>query len=301
MDYVLSRCPKLTIVATSREVLRAAGEQVYRIPPLDLPDLERLPELSELKQIDSVELFLERAGRALQNARPVGGARPEFELTAQNARDVATLCRELEGVPLAIELAAAQLSSLSVQQILRHMDERLKLLAGGIGGTEARQWATLREAIQFSYDMLEPGQKVLFRRLAVFSRGCTWDAATQICGPEGQDSFAVSRLLNELDARSLLWIEDGREEKRFRMLDSIRQFAGGELEASGERMAIDEKHAAWFAALAERAAPELLKKDLARWLDLLTEDADNLRGAILWSVKTRERKRRCAWWRGSGG
>ena len=92
-------------------------------------------------------------------------------------------------------------------------------------------------------------------------------------------------LLNELDARSLLSIEDGREEKRFRMLDSIREFAGGELEASGERMEIDEKHAAWFAALAERAAPELLKKDLARWLDLLTEDADNLRGAILWSVR----------------
>ena len=284
-DDLLRRCPKLTIVATSREVLRVAGEQVYQLPPLDLPDPERLPELSELKRIDSVKLFLDRASRALQNARPGEGAGLEFELTVQNARDVATLCRELEGMPLAIELAAAQLSSLSVQQILRHMDERLKLLTGGIGGTEERQWATLREAIQFSYDRLEPEQKLLFRRLAVFGRGCTWDAAAEICGPEGQDRFAVLRLLNELNARSLLWIEDGREEKRFRMLNSIREFASGELEASGERMQIDEKHAAWFATLAERAAPELLKRDQARWLDLLGEDVDNLRGAILWSVK----------------
>jgi tetratricopeptide (TPR) repeat protein len=181
---------------------------------------------------------------------------------------------------------AAQLSSLSVRQILRHMDERLKLLTGGRGGTVERQWATLREAIRFSYERLALEPRLLFRRLAVFSRGCTWDAATAICRSANQDKFVVHELLKELDAGSLLAIEEGREGKRFRMLDSIRQFAAGELEASGERTEIDERHAAWFVSLVERVAPELLKQDQACWLDLLTEDADNLRGAILWSVRT---------------
>ena len=270
-DYLLRRCPELTIVTTSREILRVAAEQVYRMPSLELPDPLRLPDMTSLKEIDSIELLVDRA--------------PDFQLTAENKDDVVRLCLELEGIPLAIELAAAQLTSLTVQQILQHMNERLKLLAGGAGGTEERQWATLREAIQFSYDRLDSQEKALFQRLAVFSRGCTWDAATEICARDGQDRFSVLQMLSQLHGRSLVTIENGHEEKRFRMLDSIREFADGELKAAGARADIEEKHAAWFVTLAERAAPELLKKDQARWLNLLTEDVDNLRGAILWSIK----------------
>jgi predicted ATPase len=278
VERVRLRCSDLTIVVTSREVLRLDGEQVYYLPPLDLPDPKRLPALDALARVDSIELFLARAGDRLT-------------LKPQNARAVATLCLELEGIPLAIELAAGQLSALSVSQLLQHIDHRLKVLVGGPDSTEERHWRTLHEAIEFSHDRLAAEERRLFRRLTVFSRGFTWDAATAVCSDDGEDQFEILRRLNELLARSLLVVvESNREEKRYRMLDSIREFGADALDATDERIALDGKHAAWFASLAERAAPELLRKEQGRWLDVLTEDAENLRGAILWSVRAGQAK-----------
>ena len=271
IDYLLRECPNISIVATSREILKVAGEDIAWIPPLGQPAMTGTVPSREGAQADAVLLFLDRAHRT-------------FTFTDEDLADVAQLCRELEGIPLAIELAAAQLATVTVKQLLQHMDQRLSMLVGGRGGTAERQWETLRQAIQFSYERLDTDSQLLFRRLSVFRGGWTWEAATAVCGAGFVDTFAVLHELNNLHARSLLVIEDGHEAKRFRLLDSIRQFAAGELASHGEAAAIDEAHAAWFAAFAERAAPELLKRDQARWLELLAEDVDNFRGAMRGAV-----------------
>jgi predicted ATPase/Tfp pilus assembly protein PilF len=253
-------------------VLHITSERVFQLAPLEIPATDRLLSAAALGKIASVRLFQERSG---------------LSLTTDNAQKVMQLCRELEGIPLAIELAAARTSSLSVGQILDSMQERLKLLTRGNGSVEERRWATLRQAIQFSYDMLTAPQKQLLIRLSVFRRGCTWEAASAVCRSDGQDRYAIADLLDDLRARSLLVVEGGDSEKRYRLLDSIREFATQELPAT-ESQTIAVRHVAWFVSLAERGGAELLGKDQALWLDRLAGDADNFRGAIQESVRTRQ-------------
>jgi predicted ATPase len=285
-NYLLRHCPQLKMLATSRTILNVAGEQIYAMPPLHLPDPERLPGLDELSRIDSIQLLLERAR-----------ARSNFKLTDQNASEVAALCRGLEGIPLAIELAAAQLDTLTVGEILNRLNQQLDLLVGGAGGEEERQWASLEEAITLSYTLLDDAQRVLFCRLSIFHRGWTLEGAAAICGEEQKDVPEADRFIHktqqELDIvkrlgqlyhRSLLVSEETNGKKRFRLLDAIRAYAQRQLANAAEQSGIAERHAKWFVGLAEKAEPEFLKKDQAQWLDALTAEADNLRAAIQWAV-----------------
>ena len=205
MDYLLRGCPPLKILTTSRATLNLGGEHVFIIPPLALPEAALTADPAGLLAFDSVTLLLDRA-RALSN----------FRITPENAGAVASLCRGLEGMPLAIELAAAQLGVLTVHQILEHMNQSLELLAGGIGGTTERQWATLKEAINLSYGMLNAEQSIFFRRLSIFHRGWTWEAAVEICREKPQNEFDVLRLMNQLHRMSLIVVEEKAGQKRFR-------------------------------------------------------------------------------------
>lgn len=270
-NYLLRECPDLKIVTTSRRVLSVPGEKVYLIPTLALPDKRKIQDIHELARVDSVALLLERAQ-----------ARTDFKLTVENAQAVASLCRELEGIPLAVELAAAQLETLSVDDILAHMNHRLELLTGGTGGTEERLWATLREALNLSYSLLNPEQELLFHRVSIFRRGWTWEAATAICRDGSQNDLAINRLLNELYRMSLIVVDDIRGTKRFRLLDFVREYATEKL--AGEEASIAERHANWYLDFAEKLVPELLKKDQAKRLNELAAEADNFRAAIAWAV-----------------
>ena len=277
VDYLLRECPPLKILTTSRATLNLGGEHVFIIPPLALPEAALTADPAGLLAFDSVTLLLDRA-RALSN----------FRITPENAGAVASLCRGLEGMPLAIELAAAQLGVLTVHQILEHMNQSLELLAGGIGGTTERQWATLKEAINLSYGMLNAEQSIFFLRLSIFHRGWTWEAAVEICREKPQNEFDVLRLMNQLHRMSLIVVEEKAGQKRFRLLDSIREFARDRLIEAGEENSLVPRHAAWFLQLAEKAAPEFLKRNQKQWLDTLAIEVDNLRAAILWAVTVRQ-------------
>ncbi|MCW5977701.1 MAG: tetratricopeptide repeat protein [Bryobacteraceae bacterium] len=274
-DQLLDRCPDLKILTTSRAILNVSGEEVFSIQPLELPDLDRLPALDRLKLIDSIELLIARAPS------------PPFEFSQNNARAVAELCLGLEGIPLAIELAAARLKTRSVEQVRDDLHRLLNLSIGPRERSAERRWDTLRAAIQWSYGLLNAGQSAFFRRLAIFHRGWTLDAAAAVCREAGQDEFRIETLLDELYDMSLLVIDDAGRQRRFRLLDSIREFAHNELAISGEEPKLAEAHATWFLQLAEQAEPELLKKDQAQWLERLSAEADNLRAAIAWAVANR--------------
>ena len=213
-DTLLRQCPGLKITCTSRRTLDAAGEQLYSVPPLQLPDPEHIPSLKELEELDSVELLVERIRE-----------RSYFRLTEENAKAVATLCRGLEGVPLAIELAAAQLQTLSIEEVIARLHQQLKLLTGGTGGEESRQWATLAKAVKLSHELLDSEQALLFRRLSIFHRGWTLEAAASVCSEPHQDEFDILRLLNQLHSMSLMTVEERNGRKRFRLLDFVREYA----------------------------------------------------------------------------
>jgi predicted ATPase len=286
VKVLLDACADLRIMATTRVVLSNAREHIYHIPPLDMPDADPLPDLQKLTSVDSVKLLLARAQ-----------ARWNFNVTAENASEVAELCRRLEGIPLAIELAAAQLRVMSVEQILTRFNQRLDLWKEGRVAEDEARWATLRESIQFSFDLLGKDaisgakRQALFRRLSVFHRGCTWEAATAVCGDGGQSEGEVLDLLKALLDASLLEMEEAAGERRFRYLESIREFAARELEQAGEVEIYAERHAQWCMELAEQGSPGLLKDKQALWLARLTAEADNLRAAILWAVGRRDAER----------
>jgi len=273
-------CPDLHLALTSRidlgNTVLAGTEHVYRVPPLELPDPERLPSLETLAEIDSVELLLERASE-----------RSDFHLTEANALKVAKLCRRLDGIPLALELVAAQLDMLSLDSVLDHWGDHLDY-ESTVGVGPQQQAATLRKTIRLSYDLLGRDQNgerlcVLFRRLAVFHRGWTAEAALAVCGETGDAEKGVLELLKPLRRSSLVEIEEAAGVKRYRYLDPIREFALEELEKTGEEKTLSARHAHWAMELAERLSPDLLTGDQANSIAALVADADNLRGAILWA------------------
>jgi predicted ATPase/predicted Ser/Thr protein kinase len=269
---LLSSAPGLKALVTSREALRVYGEQEYPVPPLILPDLDRVEPLRSLSQYEAVELFTRRA-RAV---------RPDFTLTEDNAPAVAEICVRLDGLPLAIELAAARSTMLSPEMMRHRLESRLGVLVAGPRDLPARQ-RTLRGAIDWSYDLLDPPEKTLFARLAVFQGGRTVEAVEAVCS-HGLTIDVLAGLESLLNKNLLRRISGAHEEPRFVMLEMIHEYAWERLEASGEAGDLQRRHAENFLALAERAAPELRGARQQDWFVQLRAEQDNLRAALAWSL-----------------
>ena len=272
---LLARAPHLTILATSRSPLRVYGEREYPVPPLGLPDPRHLPDLEQFSQFESVALFVERAV----------AVRPEFAVDNQNAPAVAEICVKLDGLPLAIELAAARVRVLSPQAILDRLSDQLALLSGGARDLPARQ-QTLRGAIAWSHDLLEDADKAAFACLSVFSGGSSLEAIEVVCF-EAADRLAALDVVSSLVDKSLLREEQTPSgEPRFRMLETIRQFAGEQLEARGQRSQYRARHAAEVLSRVEQWAPYVLTADSRLYLDRYEMDRDNIRAAVSWALET---------------
>ena len=266
---LLASGPELKVIASSRAPLRISGEQEFPVPPLELPDPERLPSLEVLAQSDAVKLFIERA-RAVK---------PDFMVTPENAASLAEICVRLDGLPLAIELAAARVKLLSPQAMLPRLRKGLDLLASTSPDRTDRQ-RTLRGAIAWSYDLLDDGLRRFFARGGVFVAGAMLEQLEAVCGPATEIGGDVLDRASELLDSSLIRQQEASGEPRFRMLVTVREFANEKLATSGEDATIRDRHLAAYLALAERAALELQGNDQRRWLDLVELEHDNMRAAL---------------------
>jgi predicted ATPase/class 3 adenylate cyclase len=290
---IMRRCPGVQILATSRERLNLPGETAYRIPSLSAPDPSTLnTELFTLTQYEAVRLFIDRAIAVV----------PAFVVTNENAPAVAEVCHRLDGIPLAIELAAARVRVLPAEQIAARLDDRFRLLTGGSRASLPRQ-QTLRALIDWSYDLLSEPEQALLRLLSVFAGGWTLEAVEAVCSgvqegamrgaedlnartPERLNADEVLDLLTSLVDKSLAQYEERAGGGRYRLLETIRQYARERLEAEGEAAAAQARHGDWFLSLAERAEPELWGPRQVEWLDRLEQEHDNLRAALSWCGKT---------------
>jgi predicted ATPase/class 3 adenylate cyclase len=273
---LVARCEGLRILGTSREPLGIEGEREYPVPPLELPDPEHLPGLERFGRYEAVALFVERAT----------SVSPRFTVTNDNAPAVAEVCARLDGLPLAIELAAARVKILSPQEILRRLEDSLGFLTGG-GRDRSDRQRTLRGAIAWSFDLLEEGDRSLFAALAVFSRGFRLEAAEAVCAGT-QDGDILDGVASLVNKSLLRQIESASGESRFLMLETIREFASERLEELDDVEAIRERHARYFLEVAQRAAPELFGAEQARWLSVLAADHDNFRAALTWAEERGE-------------
>ena len=272
IEHLLSLCPHLTILVTSRAVLHLQAEQLFPVAPLALPDLSKNLAPEGIARSPAVALFIHWTRRQL----------PSFQLTAANAQAVAELCGRLDGLPLALELAAARVRLLPPQALLARLSQRLQLLTGGPPTSPDRQ-QTLRKTLQWSYDLLEHEEQALFRRLAVFAGGGPLSAAEALGQEAGRGSPGVLNALASLLDHSLIHrSEQEVEEPHFLMLQTVREFGLELLAATGELQAIQAAHAHFFLALAEQAEPELQGPYSTRWLERLEQEHDNLRGALAW-------------------
>jgi predicted ATPase len=272
---LLSAAPRLKVLAASRIPLGIYGEHEYAVPPLAVPDPERLPGLEDLSQYEAVRLFIERAE----------AAKAGFEITSENASAVAEICARLDGLPLAIELAAARVKLLPPRAMLGRLGRRLKLLTGGARDLPERQ-RTLRGAIEWSHTLLDEGEKTLFYRMAVFSGGRTLEAVEAVCDAQGDLPIDALEGVSSLLDKSLLRQEEGPNgEPRFIMLETIHEYARERLQESGEAEEIGRAHAGYFLALAEEAELELTGSDQAEWLERLEVEHDNMRTALRWSLE----------------
>jgi predicted ATPase/class 3 adenylate cyclase len=274
VEELLAAAPGLTVMATSRVVLSVRGEQEYPVPPLHLPDPARLPSLAALSQYEAVKLFIDR-GMAVK---------PDFDIDRRNAPAVAEICARLDGLPLAIELAASRVKILEPDEMLPRLESRLSLLTGGARSLPERQ-RTLRGAIAWSYDLLGEPERVLFARLGVFVGGCTIESAEAVCDPNGELGLDVLDGMASLVDKSLLRrTESADGEPRFGMLETIREFAVEALEAQGDAQLVRGRHADRFFSTAREAEPHLTAEDQQPWLDRLDRERDNLRAAFRWAT-----------------
>jgi predicted ATPase/class 3 adenylate cyclase len=268
---LLTAAPGLKVLVTSREVLRLSGETDYPVPPLSLPDPKRLPPLERFTQYEAVALFIERAV----------AVKPAFAVTNENAPAVAEICHRLDGLPLAIELAAARVRVLPPRRMLAELNHRLSFLMGGARDLPGRQ-KTLRGAIDWSHDLLTGDEQKLFRRLAVFVSGCALEAIEAVCNIE--NDLLVLDALESLVGKSLVNETEADGEPRFAMLETIREYAGDRLVAAGDADRMRDRHRDYFLALAELAEPKLQGAEQAAWLRRLEEEHGNLRSALEWSL-----------------
>ena len=271
---LLDACPKLKIMVTSREVLHVRAEHEFPVPPLALPDPKHLPDLATLSHYAAVALFIQRA-QAIQ---------PDFQMTNANARAIAEICARVDGLPLAIELAAARIKLLPPQALLGRIDQRLAVLTSTSRDVPTRQ-QTLRNTIGWSYNLLNVQEQQLFRRLSIFVGACTIEAVEAVCAAPG-DGNEAKQVLDEvaslIDKSLLQQTEQEGEEPRLMMLETIREFGLEVLAASGELETIQQAHADYYLRLAEEAEPALTGVQSTLWLERLEREYDNLRAVMRW-------------------
>ena len=285
VEGLLRACPRLRVLVTSREPLGIAGEIAWRVPSLALPDLParsaswdgaavRLPGAAVLCGYESVRLFVDRA-QAVQ---------PGFPVTDQTAQTVAQICHRLDGIPLALELAAARVKVLTIDQIATRLDDRFRLLTGG-ARTALRRQQTLRAAIDWSYDLLTDAERSVLRRLSVFAGGWTLEAAEAVCPAGDVEAYEILDLLSQLVDKSLVLVtESTAGEARYRLLETVRQYAQERLAEAGETPTIQARYLDWLVDLAERAEPELRGPLQVAWMDRLEIEQDNTRAVLSWSL-----------------
>ncbi|MFL5731782.1 MAG: ATP-binding protein [Chloroflexia bacterium] len=289
---LLSASPGLKVLITSRSRLHVRGEHEFTVPPLSLPEPGHPPDLAGLAQYESVRLFIDRAV----------AIKPDFEVNNDNAPAIAEICTRLDGLPLAIELAAARIKILPPKAMLARLHSRLNLLTSGEKDLPSRQ-QTLRGAIDWSYNLLSPDEQMLFRRLSIFAGGCSLNALEGLC-PRGLKIDVLDGLESLVDKSLLQQDEQANGEPRFRMLETIREYATERLAESGEEDDVAREHAEIYTGLAEESEPLLHRPEQLDRFNLLETEHDNLRGALQWSLKSGEADialRLCAslwyfWW-----
>jgi predicted ATPase/DNA-binding CsgD family transcriptional regulator len=272
---LLAACPDLRILATSREPLHIVGEVRWLVPPLSLPEVKSLPSVDELVGYEAVQLFLDRAEVAV----------PSFTITSENAPTIVEICDRLDGLPLAIELAAARVKVLSVAQIAARLDDRFRLLVSR-GRTHPTRQQTLGATLDWSHDLLSEQERLLFRRLAVFAGGFSLEAVEAVSSGRGVDPEEILDLFAGLVDKSLVMVEQKEGlERRYRLLETVRQYGLEKLRASGEEAKVCDAHLAWCLGLAEQAEPYLWGAAEVASLAHLELERDNLRAALQWSLE----------------
>jgi predicted ATPase/DNA-binding SARP family transcriptional activator len=266
VSLLLRAAPQLRVLVTSREPLMLAGEVVWAVPPLNLPDLAAGPQPADLAQFSAIQLFVMRASASA----------PGFRLDEGNARAVATLCRRLDGIPLALELAATRVRTLGVHELLARLDDRFRLLVTGHRDAPPRQ-QTLWAVIDWSWELLTETERLVLRRLAVATGGCGLHAVEAICA---EDDLDVLGELSRLVDRSLVVVAGGPDGPRYRLLESVAAYGRQRLRQAGELGLLRLRHRRYYASLAERAAPHLRGHDQQSWLRRLDAEAANLRDAL---------------------
>ncbi len=274
-ERLLRAAPRVKLLASSREPMRIPGEAVYPVPTLAVPEPGKRPDNVAVATFPSVRLFLERATAVL----------PSFRVTDANAGTVAEICRHLDGIPLAIELAAARVRAMPLDAVAARLHERFHLLTGGSRTALPRQ-QTLRALIDWSHDLLTPTEGLLFRRLAVFAGGWTLDAAEHVCAGGEVETAQILDLLSNLVDKSLVVVE--LDAGRYRMLETIREYAAERLRESGDEAAVRDRHLDHFLALTEAAEPYLYGPEQGAWFARLDADLDNLRIAHRWCDRATE-------------
>ncbi|HET8853280.1 MAG TPA: NB-ARC domain-containing protein, partial [Ktedonobacteraceae bacterium] len=269
---LLVACPSIKMLVTSRAVLHVEGEYEFALPTLSLPDAHHLPAHEELPRYGAVELFVQRAQAVDRH----------FALTEENAAAVAEICIRLDGLPLALELAAARSKLLPPWALLRRLSRRLAVLTSGRQDAPARQ-KTLRDTINWSYDLLRTEEQRCFQYLAIFVGGCTLEAAEALCGEGAHSLLPATDLIASLLDKSLLQRSDrSADQPRLSMLETIREYALEMLADSGELETAAESHAMYYLTLAEQGEPLLFGHQQRLWMDLLTGEAENMRAALQW-------------------
>ena len=277
IETLLRTCSQLRVLVTSREALTITGETIWLVLPLRVPDTYQPPPIEGLLTYEAVQLFVERAKSVL----------PSFTLTPENASAVVQVCRRLDGMPLAIELAAARIRALSVEQIVARLDDAYRLLTGGSRSALPRQ-QTLRAAMDWSYGLLSAHERAVFRRLSVFAGSFSLEAAEAICAGEPGEAYDVLDVLSSLIDKSLVLMEQRRGEARYRLLETIRQYGQDKLQEFAEAATVHRHHRNWYARLAEQAEAETLAARQQSVFDRLETEHENLRAALGWSLEQQE-------------
>jgi predicted ATPase/transcriptional regulator with XRE-family HTH domain len=277
ITQLLAACPRVKALITSRVTLRVRGEHEFAVPPLDTPDLAQADAPEDLSRYAAVTLFVQRAQ----------AVKPSFAATPALAPIIAAICARLDGIPLALELAAARIKLLSPQALLARLDDSLALLTNGAADLPERQ-QTMRRAIEWSYDLLNAAEQRLFRRLAVFVDGWTLEAAEAVCcGDDQPVAHVIDRLAGLVSSSLVLEVEDREGESRFRLLQLLREYGWEQLVAQGEVSLLRSRHADYYRAFAEKAAPELQGPHQLVWVARLAREHSNLRAALEWARETR--------------
>ncbi len=273
-DALLRKAPRLKIFASSREALGIDGEYAFRVPSMSVPDPRRLPDLADLQEYESVRLFVERAQEVL----------PDFVVNERDAPAIAQICQRLDGIPLALELAAARLNLITPEQLASRLDSAFRLLTGGSRTALPRQ-QTLRAAIDWSYELLSTAERILLRRLAVFAGGSTLEAIEAVCEGEGLEAEQILDLLSGLVNKSMISANRSRPaETRYRLLETVRQYAREKLYEAKESQTFYDHHLDYYLELTEAVEPQLRTAIALQLLQSLEREVDNLRSALSWAL-----------------